>query len=48
MPIVFDNLIAAKAMPVTIGVFVNPGHAGEELPDRIRGARAIAATNTMC
>ncbi len=32
VPTVFDNLIAAKAMPVTIGVFVNPGHAGEELP----------------
>ncbi len=32
VPTVFDNLIAAKTMPVTIGVFVNPGHAGEELP----------------
>lgn len=31
-PIVFDNLIARDEMPVTIGVFVNPGHAGEELP----------------
>lgn len=25
VPIVFDNLIAKKEMPVTIGVFVNPG-----------------------
>ncbi len=25
IPIVFDNLIAAKEMPVTIGVFVDPG-----------------------
>lgn len=25
VPIVFDNLIHAKAMPVTIGVFINPG-----------------------
>jgi len=25
VPIVFDNLIHAKAMPVTIGIFVNPG-----------------------
>jgi enterochelin esterase family protein len=33
VPTVFDNLIAAKAMPVTIGVFVNPGHAGEALPE---------------
>lgn len=27
-PIVFDNLIHQKAMPVTIGLFVNPGHPG--------------------
>ena len=27
VPIVFDNLIARKQMPVTIGVFVNPGVA---------------------
>ena len=26
VPIVFDNLIASGAMPVTIGVFLNPGH----------------------
>ena len=25
VPTVFDNLIAAKQMPVTIGVFINPG-----------------------
>jgi enterochelin esterase family protein len=25
VPIVFDNLIAAGAMPVTVGVFLNPG-----------------------
>jgi len=31
-PVVFDNLIAKGEMPVTIGVFVNPGHAGAELP----------------
>ena len=28
VPIVFDNLIHKKQMPVTIGVFVNPGHPG--------------------
>lgn len=33
VPIVFDNLIHQKAMPVTIGVFVNPGHAGDVLPE---------------
>jgi enterochelin esterase-like enzyme len=32
-PVVMDNLIHAGHMPVTIGVFVNPGHAGSELPD---------------
>jgi len=26
VPTVFDNLIAKKAMPVTIGVFINPGN----------------------
>src|SRR5919108_677917 len=25
VPIVFDNLIARKEMPVTIGIFINPG-----------------------
>ncbi len=28
VPIVFDNLIAEGSMPVTIGVFINPGHRG--------------------
>ena len=32
VPVVFDNLIHKKEMPVAIGIFVNPGHAGEELP----------------
>jgi enterochelin esterase family protein len=32
VPVVFDNLIHKNEMPVTIGIFVNPGHAGEELP----------------
>src|SRR6188508_3108437 len=25
VPVVFDNLIAKKEMPVTIGIFINPG-----------------------
>lgn len=29
VPIVFDNLIHAGAMPVTIGIFLNPGHVGD-------------------
>lgn len=33
-PIVFDNLIHSGEMPVTIGVFVDPGHTTPELPDK--------------
>ncbi|MEQ8787904.1 MAG: alpha/beta hydrolase-fold protein [Pirellulaceae bacterium] len=32
VPIVFDNLIHAGAMPVTIGVFINPGVVPPEQP----------------
>lgn len=32
VPVVFDNLIDAGEMPVTIGVFVDPGHKKDELP----------------
>jgi len=28
VPVVFDNLIHQRAMPVTIGLFINPGHGG--------------------
>jgi len=31
--IVFDNLIAKKHMPVTIGLFVNTGHSSKDLPE---------------
>jgi len=33
-PIVFDNLIHDGSMPVTIGVFVDPGHRQPRLPER--------------
>lgn len=33
VPIVFDNLIHKKEMPVTIGVFINPGAVPPETPD---------------
>jgi enterochelin esterase-like enzyme len=39
VPTVFDNLIAAKEMPVTIGVFIDPGFKREELPDAPRDWR---------
>ena len=31
VPVVFDNLIHQKAMPVTIGLFINPGQHGDTL-----------------
>jgi enterochelin esterase-like enzyme len=31
--IVFDNLIAKKQIPVTIGLFVNPGHSSKDFPE---------------
>ncbi|MDX1565427.1 MAG: alpha/beta hydrolase-fold protein, partial [Phycisphaeraceae bacterium] len=34
VPIVFDNLIHKKQMPVTVGLFVNPGHRGDKLPKK--------------
>lgn len=32
VPIVFDNLIARGEMPVTVGVFINPGRRGNDGP----------------
>src|SRR5262249_24116654 len=32
VPIVFDNLIATNHMPVTIGLFIDPGYKRTELP----------------
>ena len=37
VPVVFDNLIAAKEMPVTIGLFIDPGFKRTEFPDAPRG-----------
>ena len=34
VPIVFDNLIQQKAMPVTIGIFIDPGVLPADSPDR--------------
>lgn len=33
VPVVFDNLIHAGDMPVTIGVFIDPGHFMEDNPE---------------
>jgi enterochelin esterase-like enzyme len=32
VPIVFDNLVHKKAIPVLIGLFINPGHTGPTPP----------------
>jgi len=37
-PVVMDNLIARGELPVTIGVFVDPGHKKDKLPEK-RGWR---------
>lgn len=34
VPVVFDNLIHKKQIPVTIGVFIDPGHKKEKLPEK--------------
>jgi len=41
IPVVFDNLIYRREMPVTIAVFINPGHgpSGQEATDREWGDR---------
>jgi len=33
VPVVFDNLIHQQRMPVTIGIFINPGHLSDSLPE---------------
>ena len=35
VPIVFDNLIYKKEMPVTIGLFINPGNTTKDYPENI-------------
>ncbi|MDG1897682.1 MAG: alpha/beta hydrolase-fold protein [Fuerstiella sp.] len=32
-PVVFDNLIHSGDLPVTIGIFINPGHKGDKQPE---------------
>lgn len=35
VPVVFDNLIHKKEMPVTIGLFINPGHFTADIPENV-------------
>ena len=44
-PIVMDNLIHRKQMPVTIGLFVNPGHDSVTFP-RTASASATGRSST--
>lgn len=47
-PIVFDNLIHQGEMPVTIGLFINPGHRGSELPENPwRGSNRSVEYDTL-
>ena len=48
VPVVFDNLIAKKEMPVTIGIFINPGNrplAEGETARRRPDGRPASASN---
>ncbi|MEL6106354.1 MAG: alpha/beta hydrolase-fold protein [Planctomycetota bacterium] len=45
LPVVFDNLIAAGEMPVTIAVMIDPGHKGQ-LPEK-RGWRPRPANRSV-
>ena len=39
VPVVFDNLIHQKEMPVTIGVFINPGNDPKKNPPPVKGEK---------
>ncbi len=45
--VVMDNLIHAGDMPVTIGIFIDPGHLRETLPDQKRGWRPTPANRSF-
>lgn len=44
--VVFDNLIHQKEMPVTIGIFIDPGHKSDKLPEK-RGWRPTPANRSF-
>lgn len=47
VPVVFDNLIHSKEMPVTLGLFINPGHHGDAMPEnRWRGSNRSVEYDT--
>ena len=34
VPVVFDNMIAKGEIPVTVGIFIDPGHKKDKLPEK--------------
>jgi enterochelin esterase-like enzyme len=48
VPILFDNLIHQGKMPVTIGLFVNPGHSSNDFPEnRFRASNRVDEYDEM-
>ncbi len=49
VPIVFDNLIAAGDMPVTIGVFINPGWFADKLeaPQKWKAPKGVRSNRSF-
>ncbi len=49
VPIVFDNLIAAGDMPVTIGIFINPGWFADKLdaPQKWRAPKGVKSNRSF-
>ena len=46
--VVFDNLIYQRKMPVTIGLFINPGHSSKDFPnDRFRSSNRANEYDTL-
>ena len=48
VPIVFDNLIHKKEMPVTIGIFINPGVVSRRPTKAARRAATAVSSTTRC
>ncbi|GIX00183.1 MAG: esterase [Pirellulaceae bacterium] len=44
--VVMDNLIHAGDMPITIGIFIDPGHVGDDLPEE-RGWRPTPSNRSF-
>lgn len=49
VPIVFDNLIAAGEMPVTIGIFINPGWFTDKLeePQKWKAPKGVRSNRSF-